>query len=90
MDVDIEVIFEAKLFPHGFDSFCAKVMTKIGEANIITSDECVESAWAFLDFDDVVKLNRDHDGLEIVVAVFSFVENPKREVDLRVGFDYLM
>lgn len=90
MDVDIEVIFKAKFFSHGFDCFGAEVVTKIGEANIIAGDERVKSARAFFDFDDVVKLNRDHDGLKVVVAVFSFVENLKREVDLRVGFDYLM
>ena len=90
MDVDVEVIFKAKLFSHSFDRFGAEVMTKIGKTDIITSDERVESAWALLDFDDVVKLNRDHDGLKIVVAVFSFIENLEREIDLRVGFDYLM
>ena len=90
MNVDIEVIFKAKFFSHSFNCFGAEVVTKVGEANIITSNERVESAWTFLNFDDVMKLDRNHDGFEIVVAVFSFVENLKREIDLRVGFDYLM
>ena len=52
MDIDVKVIFKAKFFSHGFDCFCAEVVTKIGKANIITSDERIKSAWAFRESPD--------------------------------------
>lgn len=87
MDRDIEVLLEAELIPHRLDRFGAEVMTGIRQADIIAGDERIGGIGHLLKLNHIVKLERQIDHLEFVVAVRPFGKNTKRHVDFGVRFD---